>query len=176
MTDLSYDQHQFRSDQVAGQASAIQVHRLLRAVVLVGLAYYVGARIGFDLTLKPSPVSTLWPPNSILLAAFLLTPVSMWWALLGGAFVAHLAVQLQGGIPVPMVLGWFVSNASEALIGATIIRRNITGPLHFESFRHVSIFVLAAFVGTGFSSFLDAGFVTLVGWGQAGYWDVWLTR
>jgi hypothetical protein len=87
-----------------------------------------------------------------------------------------MAVQLQSGIPIPMMLGWFVSNASEGLIGATIIRRYITGPLHFESFRQVSVFVAAAFAGTALSSFLDAGFVTLVGWGPAAYWAVWFTR
>ena len=76
-----------------------------------------------------------------------------------------------------MVLGWFVSNASEGLIGAAIVRRYVKEPLDFESFRQVSIFVVgAAFIGTFVSSFLDAGFVSLVGWSAAGYWDVWFTR
>lgn len=35
--------------------------------LLVALAYYLGAKIGFALTLRPHPVSVLWPPNSILL-------------------------------------------------------------------------------------------------------------
>ncbi len=177
MTHISYGKGQPWTGQVTSEAGQVQAIRLLRAAVLVGLAYYIGAKIGFALTLKPHPVSTLWPPNSILLAAFLLTSTSSWWALLAGAFVAHLAVQLQGGIPIPMVLGWFVSNASEALIGATIVRRYITGPLDLASFRQVSIFVVgAAFVGTALSSFLDAGFVSLIGWSQSSYWDVWLTR
>jgi len=34
--------------------------------LLVALAYYVGARIGFALTFQPHPVSVLWPPNSIV--------------------------------------------------------------------------------------------------------------
>ncbi|HKO63343.1 MAG TPA: hypothetical protein VJV03_19420, partial [Pyrinomonadaceae bacterium] len=38
------------------------------AALLVGISYYVGAKIGFALTFEPHPVSTLWPPNSILLA------------------------------------------------------------------------------------------------------------
>jgi trehalose synthase len=30
--------------------------------LLVALAYYLGAKIGFALTLRPHPVSVLWPP------------------------------------------------------------------------------------------------------------------
>ncbi|HWN17465.1 MAG TPA: MASE1 domain-containing protein [Gemmatimonadales bacterium] len=177
MTELSYEARQPWVSRAMSDAGRAQATRLLRAAVLVGLAYYIGARIGFELTLKPSPVSTLWPPNSILLAAFLLSPTRSWWALLGGAFVAHLTVQLQGGIPIPMVLGWFVSNASEGLIGAAIVRRYVKEPLDFESFRQVGIFVVgAAFIGTFVSSFLDAGFVSLIGWSAAGYWEVWFTR
>ena len=43
----------------------------------VAVAYYVGARIGFALTPTPLPVSTLWPPNAILLAALLLAPLTV---------------------------------------------------------------------------------------------------
>ena len=60
----------------------------------VAIAYYIGAKIGFALTLHPHPVSVLWPPNSILLAALLLTPARIWWVILLAAFPAHLAAQL----------------------------------------------------------------------------------
>jgi two-component system, LuxR family, sensor kinase FixL len=174
MTNVSYDQTRLWTGTTSQTLSML---RLLRLAVIVGLAYYVGARIGFALTLKPSPVSTLWPPNSILLAAFLLTPVRSWWAILLGAFVAHLAVQLELGIPLPMVLGWFVSNSSEGLIGASLVRHFVKGPLHFESFREVAVFLVAAvLLGTCLSSFLDAGFVTMAGMASGGYWDIWSTR
>src|SRR5687768_4842857 len=151
--------------------------RTARAAVLVGVAYYIGAKIGFALTLKPYPVSTLWPPNSILLAALLLTPTRSWWLLLLAALPAHLAVELQAGVPVPMVLSWFVSNSTEALIGAGCVRRLIKGPLRFGRLRDVSIFIMfAAFLASFLSSFLDAAFVTLNRWGPSGYWDVWRVR
>ena len=50
----------------------------IRAALLVALGYYVGARIGFALTLDPSSVPMLWPPTAILLAGLLLTPVRSW--------------------------------------------------------------------------------------------------
>ena len=150
--------------------------RTIFAAVLVCVGYYLGARVGFALTIHPSPVSTLWPPNSILLAALLLAPTRSWPVLLLAAFPAHLAIQLANGIPVTMALLWFVSNCSEALIGAVCVRRLIGGPLRFDDSRHVGVFVFGSIVGVFVSSFIDAGFVTLVGWGEGAYWQLWRTR
>ncbi|HET9366773.1 MAG TPA: MASE1 domain-containing protein, partial [Candidatus Udaeobacter sp.] len=84
--------------------------------------YYLGAKIGFALTFKPYPVSVLWPPNSILVAALLLAPPRIWWFILLAAFPAHCAAQIQSHVPPLMILCWFVSNSSEAVIGAGLTR------------------------------------------------------
>ena len=145
--------------------------------LLVGVAYYIGAMVGFALTLHTHSASTLWPPNAILLAVLLLEPRPRYWVVLLGAFPAHLAIQLQSGVPLPMILCWFVSNASEALIGAFCLRRYLTGPVDFSSLRCVLLYVVfAALLAPFLSSFLDAGFVSLVGWKQQSYWQVWLAR
>src|SRR5437899_659633 len=144
-----------------------------RAALLVAVAYYLGAKIGFAFTFQPHPISTLWPPNSLLLAALLLTPARSWWLLLLAAFPAHLAAELQSGVPVAMVLGWFASNSSEALIGAACIRVLVAGPLRFDSFRDVSVFLIfGTFLAPLLSSFLDAALVILIGWGQGSYWQL----
>src|SRR5947207_538717 len=132
----------------------------------VALAYYLGSQIGFALTFRPHPVSVLWPPNSILLAALLLTSTRGWSMTLAGAFLAHCLVQLQSHIPVPMMLCYFVSNSCEALIGAGCIRYFIPGRLRFDSLRSTTIFCLCGgLVAPFLSSFLDAGFVRLNHWG-----------
>src|SRR5215510_12201473 len=118
--------------------------RPVLAALLVGIAYYVGAKIGFALTFQPHPVSTLWPPNSILLAALLLSQPRSWWFLLLAAFPAHLLVQLNADIPVPMLLCWYVSNCSEALIGASILRYITKSGVRFDNTQHVSMFLVAA--------------------------------
>jgi integral membrane sensor domain MASE1 len=88
----------------------------------VSVAYYVGAKVGFALTLPRFAVSTLWPPNAIVLAALLATPIRTWWVILLAVLPAHLAAELGSGVPPLMVLSWFVSNCSEALIGAGCVR------------------------------------------------------
>jgi two-component system, LuxR family, sensor kinase FixL len=149
----------------------------LPSALLVSLGYYLGAKIGFALTLQPIPVSTLWPPNAILLAGLLLTPLRSWGVVLLSVFVAHLVVQVQGGVPIPMLLCWFVSNCTEALIGAGLVCRFAGKRPAFDRFSQVVVFlVCAGFLAPFLSSFLDAWFVTLNQWGQAGFWSVWQTR
>src|SRR4029453_1250065 len=99
----------------------------------VFVGYYLGAKIGFALTFQPYPVSVLWPPNSILVAALLLTPPRIWWFVLLAAFPAHCATQLQSHVPWLMILSWFVSNSSEAMIGAGLMRYLVRGPIQFTS-------------------------------------------
>src|SRR2546423_1513106 len=80
-----------------------KVPRIAIAALLVAVSYYLGAKLGFALTLRPNPISTLWPPNTILLAALLLTPTSWWWVILLAVLPAHLAIELNSGFPTPLV-------------------------------------------------------------------------
>jgi two-component system, LuxR family, sensor kinase FixL len=144
----------------------------IRAAVLVFIGYYLGAKVGFALTFHPHPISVFWPPNSILLAALLLTPPRIWWFLLLGAFPAHLIAELQSQVPPTMVVCWFISNCSEAVIGAGLTRYLLRDPVRFDNLRSVAAFCLCAgFLGPFLSSFIDAGFVALNGWGQGSYVD-----
>jgi PAS domain S-box-containing protein len=143
----------------------------------LAIAYYAGARIGFLLTPREQPVSTLWPPNAIVLAALLLTPPRRWPVLIAAVFPAHLAIELRTGVPIPMVLCWFVSNATEALVGAIGVRSLSRPPIRLDTLRRVNVFVACAALGAPFlSSFVDAGFVALNHFGSRGYWDVWRAR
>lgn len=167
-------------DEAQGNApgSAPRYRHLLRpasAALLVSVAYYIGAKIGFALTFKPHPVSTLWPPNSILFAALLLTPVRWWWFLVLAVFPAHLLTQLHADIPTLMILCWYVSNCSEALIGAYLFRSFAKRQVSLDTTYDVAIFVLVALLAPFLSSFLDAAFVMLNRFG-ANYWNVFQMR
>jgi signal transduction histidine kinase len=72
-----------------------------------------------------------------------------------------------------MVLGWYASNCSEALIGAGLVRALVPAPLRLDSFRSAGIFLLCgALAAPVVSSFLDAAFVKLIGFGQGAYWEL----
>ena len=152
-----------------------------RHLLMIGLwvfaGYYLGCKIGFALTFQPHPVSVLWPPNSVLVAALLLTPPRSWWLVLLAALPAHLAAQLQSHVPPLMILSWFVSNCCEAVIGAGLMRYLVGGPIRFRTLRTMGLFCLCVvFIGPFLSSFLDAAFVVWNHWGQDGYWELIRTR
>src|SRR5437773_5768785 len=128
--------------------------------LVVFLGYYLGAKLGFALTFRPHPISVLWPPNSILAAALLLTPIRIWWLVLLAAFPAHWAAELQSQVPATMILCWFISNSCEAVIGAGLVRYLISGLVRLNSLSSVGYVCLCVgFRGLFLSSFLDAGFV-----------------
>src|SRR5215510_10360727 len=148
-----------------------------RHLLIVGLwvfaGYYLGCKIGFALTFQSHPVSVLWPPNSVLVAALLLTPLRSWWFVLLAAFPAHLAAQLQSHVPPLMISCWFISNSCEAVIGAGLMRHLVGGSIRFTTLRNVGLFCLCVvFIGPFLSSFLDAAFVLWNHLGQDGYWEL----
>ena len=147
--------------------------RLFATSLWVFAGYYLGCKIGFALTFQSHPVSVLWPPNAIVVAALLLTPRRSWWLVLLAAFPAHLAAQLQSHVPPLMILSWFVSNCCEAVIGAGLLRYLVGGPIRFTTLRTVGLFCLCVvFIGPFLSSFLDAAFVAWNHWGRDGYWEL----
>ena len=114
--------------------------RVASIALCVFVGYYFGAKVGFALTFHPHPVSVLWPPNSILLAALLLMPKRNVVAHVAGGISAHWLVQLQSNVPPEMIFCWFISNSCEALIGAGGIRFLIGSPVRLDRLRNVAIF------------------------------------
>src|SRR6266404_2682809 len=153
--------------------STVFDRRLLLIGLWVFVGYYVGCKIGFALTFQPHPFSVLWPPNSVLVAALLLTPPRVWWFVLLAAFPAHLAAQFQSHVPPLMILCWFISNSCEAVIGAGLTRYLVGGSIRFTSLRNTGVFCLCVvFIGPFLSSFLDAAFVVWNHWGKGTYWEL----
>ena len=150
--------------------------RPLAAALAVALTYYAGAKVGFALTFDPYPISILWPPNSLLFAALLLAPARWWWLLILFTFPAHLLAELEAGVPKGMVFFWFVSNVSEALIGALFVRRFTDWTPGLGTLRAAIVFCCAGVLAPFFSSFLDAAFVRLMQWGDVDYWPLWRAR
>src|SRR2546430_3955938 len=66
--------------------------RMALVALSVAVAYYAGAYAGFMLRFPGSPLSVIWPPNAILLAALLLVPTRRWWMVLLAVLPAHLLV------------------------------------------------------------------------------------
>ncbi len=126
----------------------------------IALAYALAARLGFVLRFPPATTSVLWPPNALLTAALLLTPRERWWILLAAVFPAHVLVEVHAGLPASLVLGLYVTNCSEALLGAALLHRWSDAPTRIDSLRRVTAFLAAAVIVAPLAtSFADAAVV-----------------
>src|SRR5262245_30572707 len=70
------------------------------APIATALAYVLAAQVGAWLAFPSAPVSALWAPNAILLAALLLTRRERWWIYLLAVLPFHFAVQLPDAPPI----------------------------------------------------------------------------
>jgi signal transduction histidine kinase len=116
-------------------------------------------------------------PNSILLAGLLLTNKRWWWMVVLIAVPAHIAAELESGVPARMILSWFISNSFQAVIGAALIRYFLPGEIRLDRTKHLATFlVFGAFLAPFLASFLDAAMVKFNAWGTNTYWDLWKVR
>jgi PAS domain S-box-containing protein len=151
--------------------------KALTISVLISIAYYVTAKVGFWFSLQPGSVSILWMPNSILLAGLLLTNKRWWWLVVLICVPAHVAAELESGVRARMILSWFISNSFQALIGAALIRAFLPDDIRLDRTKHLASFlVFGAFLAPFLASFLDAGLVKLNALGSQSYWELWKFR
>jgi signal transduction histidine kinase len=147
---------------------------VLGLAIAAAIAYYLGAVAGLRLRIGPAPTSVLWPPNALLTLLLLFVPVRRWWSVLAGAAIAHVAIQLPMFSPGFVTL-IFLTNCSEALIAAGLVRAFSDEPTRFGTLRGTSLFIVfGAVAGPFFSSFLDAGVVAFFNHEQ--YWAIWKLR
>lgn len=151
--------------------------KALTISILISIAYYLTAKVGFLFSLQPGSVSTLWMPNSILLAGLLLTNKRWWWLLVLICVPAHIAAELESGVPARMIGSWFISNSFQALIGAALMRYFLPGEIRLDRTKYLATFLIfGAFLAPFLASFLDAALVTLNAWGDQTYWELWKVR
>lgn len=103
-------------------------------------------------------------------------PRRWWWFVLLAVFPAHLLVQVNADVPAPMILCWFISNCTEAVIGASTLLYLTRERILFDRTHEVTMLIVASLFGVFLSSFLDTGFVMLNRFGESPYWDVFRMR
>jgi signal transduction histidine kinase/integral membrane sensor domain MASE1 len=126
----------------------------------VWLGYYVGSVTGLTLRIPPATTSVLWPPNTVLTFALLITPPRRWLWCLVAALSAHLMVQGGIGWQFGLVAALFGTNSLEALIAAYGFRRAAGPEPRLDTLRRMLLFM--AIVGVAapvVSGFVDAAVV-----------------
>jgi PAS domain S-box-containing protein len=89
------------------------------AVLGLAAVYVAAAKLGLSLEVAQGNATPVWPPTGIALAALLILGPRMWPGVLLGAFIANATT------PIPLWTAGLIAvgNASEAVIGALLLRR-----------------------------------------------------
>lgn len=144
------------------------------APVVVALAYYLGAEAAFAIGTLTQQFAPFWPPNVVLLCAFLLAPRRYWPLYVAMAFPAHVLAEWGAAMPLPQLILAFVSNVSVALLNAIGLRWLLQGPSWLGTLRNASLYLLVAVVASPALVALFAGLEpTLSGGDPAQYWHFW---
>jgi integral membrane sensor domain MASE1 len=126
----------------------------------VGAAYYIAAEVGEALAFPAAPVSVLWAPNAILMAALLLAPREQWWMFLAAVVPFHLFAQMLD-TPMAQLVIQYLANVGLAALGAYAILTLSPTPHRFDRVRSAVTLVLfgGLLVPAITSIFMAAGFL-----------------
>jgi PAS domain S-box-containing protein len=144
------------------------------ALIATAAGYYLGARLGAAMHYPSSLHSVLWPPNAIVLAALLLMPIRQWWLCLAAVLPAHLAITVPAGFPWLAILGLFVTNTSQGVLSAVLIRRLTRGRDTAEAYA-ITFITCGVFVSPILFSFADVSILMQTGLADD-FWRAWRLR
>src|SRR6187399_2214105 len=114
--DMSMRSLQKRAERFGGANT-------VRNVLIVAIAYYLGAEIAFLIgTLSDRIFAPFWPPNIVLFCALIFVPKRQWWWYIAAAFPAHAIAEYSVGMPTLQMLVAFATNCAVATLNAYGLR------------------------------------------------------
>jgi diguanylate cyclase (GGDEF)-like protein len=142
-------------------------------VLLVGLAYYAGAWLGVTQTITPEGIAILWPPNAVLLSAFLLFPYRQWPLMALAALVAECIADVPS-FPLWAALAFGLINLFEVSLAAWLIRRVDGKDFNFDRLKRGAYFLLyGPLLASSLAALLGAEVYVLLGRTESTYWSLW---
>jgi PAS domain S-box-containing protein len=119
--------------------------------VLVGIAYFLAARLSLALLTKPDGVAVFWPASGVAAGVLIaLGPVAR-LPVAVGAMVATIVANLLGDRTLLGAIAFALCNAGEAVLTAWLIERQFGSRFTLDSLPHVLGLLVAAIVGTAIS-------------------------
>jgi PAS domain S-box-containing protein len=125
----------------------------LRGALLCA-AYYAGTAVGYAVILPGSYVSVVWPPNTVLLVALLLSPTRRWPWILSIGLPVHLAAHANHGASASTSAIYYGFNCVIVLTTAAALRRCRIDRLPLESLQQTLRFLGVTTVAVGIATLI----------------------
>jgi len=140
--------------------------------LLVCVAYYFGSLLGYTLIFPSSYISVIWPPNTILLVALLLSPPRQWPWLLLIAFPVHILAQAQYGVSPPAAGLYYIYDCAVVVTAATALRRFGLRELTLTDLRQTLIFIAVTTIAVASASLVWSPLIVSF-WLGGDLWTPW---
>lgn len=160
---------------VLDRTSAGQVKRAAKAVfwaVLVGVLYFVGARVGLAFLAKPEGVAVFWPASGIAAGMLVRLGRQATLPVFSGVFVATIAANLLGDRNLSLAVVFGFCNGGEALLFGWLLARDRDGH-QFDNLKGVLRFFLALALSTAMMAVVAALAIRLAGASHAEFVTIW---
>lgn len=155
--------------QRATSRTATKWRRDLIAIVVTGVAYYAGARVGLLPALVRGQVTPFWPPTGIAVVCMLVFGLRTY----PGVAIASFAVNAPLGPTLPAALGIAVGNTL-APIAAVLALRALKVSVDLARLRDSFLFVVVAVSSMTISATSGTAILRLSGGVDAGQgWSTW---
>ncbi len=147
-------------------------------LLLIAIAYFAAAKAAFFVgTLSDRIFAPFWPPNIVLLCAFVFTPPGRWWTIVLATFPPHFVTEVEVGMSLPQLLVAFATNIAVATISAGGLRR-FAGPLPwFTNLRGTSWYIAITALASPALTAFGGAFVPILGGGALArydtFWEQW---
>ncbi|MGC1949908.1 MAG: MASE1 domain-containing protein [Pseudolabrys sp.] len=119
--------------------------------VLVGVAYFLAARLSLLLLTKPDGVAVFWPASGVAAGAMIALGSRARLPVAVGAAVATIVANLMGDRTLLSAVVFALCNAGEALLTGWLIQRYFGANFGLDRLSHVLGLVTAAVVATAVS-------------------------
>lgn len=147
--------------------------QIVKAMLLVGLAYYFGALAAIHQTITPEGIAILWPPNAILLAAFLIYPRHYLPFVALAGIIAELVAAIPA-FPVWAAVSFAIINIASVSLAAFFIRRKSGQNFNFKNLKNGAYFLFfAPFLSASLAGLAGATVYVLMGRTDTSFINLW---
>jgi PAS domain S-box-containing protein len=148
---LQYVPEQAQSKLSATRHSAQQWARLIGLSVLVGITYFLAARLSLLLLTKPDGVAVFWPASGVAAGVIIALGPSARLPVAAGAMVATIVANLMGDRTFMGSIVFALCNAGEALLAGWLIERYFGLGFSLDRLSHVLGMLAAAVIAAAVS-------------------------
>ena len=145
-----YQPKRVQGKLAAGQAGG-QWANWIGLSILIGVAYFLAARLSLLLLTKPDGVAVFWPASGVAAGVMIALGPRARWPVAIGAAVATIVANLMGDRTLLSAVVFALCNASEALLAGWLIHRYFGVNFSLDRLSHVLGLVTASVVATAVS-------------------------